>query len=84
MARGARVGNSRLFGFDRGDKTERVRRNVAVFNGLLNQGHVACGALTPTTVFGVMSMPAHSALESCRVAGGVASEAEGIAPLSQV
>jgi hypothetical protein len=30
MARGARVRNSRLFGFDRRDKSGRVRRNVTV------------------------------------------------------
>ena len=84
MARGARVRNSRLFGFDRRDKSERVRRNVAIFYRLLDQRHVACGALTPRAVLIVMSMLAHGSLESCRVAPGVATETQCVAFVAQV
>jgi len=56
-----------------------VGGNIAVFYRLLNQGHVACGALTPRAALGVMSMLAHCSVESCSVTPGVATEAEGIA-----
>ena len=84
MARGAGVRNSRLFGFGWRNEAECVGRNVVVFYSLLDQRHVARGALTRGAVFGVMGMLAHRSLESRSILPGVATKAECVASLSQV
>ena len=75
MARGARVRNSRLFGFNRRNEAESVRRDVAVFDGLFDQRHVARRALTSRAIFGVMGMLAHRSLESRNIVLGVTTKA---------
>ena len=61
-----------------------MRRDVAIFYRLLDQRHVAFGALTARAVLGAMGMFTHCPLESRSILAGVASKAERISLLSQV
>ena len=78
MARGAWIGYAGLLSLLWRDEAEGVRRDVVVFDGLLDSGHVAGNALAARTVGRVMSVLTDSAVQTGRIQASMAAETERI------
>ena len=79
VARGAWIGYAGLLSLLWRDEAEGVRRDVVVFDGLLDSRHVAGNALAAGAVGSVMSVLTDSAMQTGGILASVAAEAKRVA-----